>query len=457
MASSMEQVPTDVFACIVEHLCMGDLCALSRVTKAYHALVQPLLWTVIEMHASDFHVKTTHKELRAEEAAERKLPPYNTGPPDKERYYTDYKADSRGEEFLKTFSDDQTFKKELREGRKEELVALVQWLCLPTKTKAPSTLSHAFAHFVNLQHLEISMFWERNPGMDVLQAPLPGLRRLRTLKLRGYLPKEFVRWLLSEPDQIEELQLAILDRPVGSPNFGEKWWNPPPPENRRPESMEDMTEEERAKVLEHEDLTDGEWIAARALACLTPEIMSRLVSLKKLYLCKPHSGSKTDEDILYFSTPSDERILQEWNALLKATGKTLQHLTLDQRPVAQENCGDGTSNRGYMLECVNGPSYTRFVEMVLPALIESKSYPNLEVIRLFGFEAHEEGLDEWYKIGYPDCSVDVPGQLRAAFPKAEVFDYPGRRLISWDETGELMPGKSISRFGVHARHMTPPR
>jgi hypothetical protein len=166
-------------------------------------------------------------------------------------------------------------------------------------------------------------------------------------------------------------------------------------QNQRPEHMEDMTEDELAKAEEHEDL-EHEWVAPRAFACLTPEIMSRLVSLKRLYLCKPSNGSTTDYDELYFSTPSDERILEEWGTLLRMTRRTLQHLTLDQRAVASEDVGDGTDNRLYMRQCASGPSYDRFVKMVLLALLESKDCPNLKVIRSFGFEAYDEGVDEPY-------------------------------------------------------------
>jgi hypothetical protein len=439
---------------------MEDLCALIRVNKAYQSVVQPLLWTVIEMHLSNFHTNFAHDALRLEEATRRMVPPYNIGLPIKGGFFSDIGARDRSKKFLRTFSSEKTGVKELREERKKELGALVRWLCLPTSTWTSSVLVQAFSYFANLEHLEISGFWSRNSNMDVFEAPLPGLQKLTTLKLRGYFHKEFVRWLLLEPDRIEELQLAILDRPVGSSNCRrEDWVNPPPPENQRPDDFyrirEDMSEDELAKVEEHEDLAQ-EWVAPRALACLTPEIMSRLVSLKRLYLCKPSSGEKVLDDVLYFSTPSDEQIFEEWSALLKATRGTLQHLTLDQRVVAHEDVADGGTNREFMRQCANGPSYERFVKKVLPALLESKRCPNLKVIRLFGFEAHDEGVPKRFcnPMCYPDRSVDVPGQLRAAFPDAEVSDYAGRRLVIENNSGELASCKLVSKFEVHARGMS---
>jgi len=335
----MEQVSTDVFACITEHLCSRDLCAMVRVSKAYHSAVQPLLWTIIEMHRPGFHTQTAHNALRIEEATSRVTPPYDTGPQIKSLYQPAQKALIQGEKFLNVFSSGETPGERLVEERKKELGALVRWLCLPTHFAASNSMARSFAHFVNLEHLEISCYWKPNSGLDESKVQLPGLQNLKTLKLRGYFPEEFIRWLLTEPDRIEELHLAVLDRPIG--------WSDS--ENAVPEDqifdyLEEMTEEGRTKVVEV-DLEGQEYVTARALACLVPESISRLASLKTLHLCKPGVGTEYEQRMMYYSTPSDERILREWSALFRATRKTLQHLILDQRPVAEENTGDSNSNK----------------------------------------------------------------------------------------------------------------
>jgi hypothetical protein len=103
-------------------------------------------------------------------------------------------------------------------------------------------------------------------------------------------------------------------------------------------------------------------------------------------------------------------------------------------------------------QCANGPSYDRFVKIVLPTLLESKECPDLKTIRLFGFEAHDEGIDEpyWEYVDHPGRSVDVPCQIRAALPDAQVSNYIGRRLVILNESGEIESGKLVPKSEVHA-------
>ena len=48
-----------------------------------------------------------------------------------------------------------------------------------------------------------------------------------------------------------------------------------------------------------------------------------------------------------------------------------------------------------------------------------------------------------YDVDHPNRSVDVPGQLRAAIPGAEVSDYAVRRLIIWNDSGKVESSKSV--------------
>ena len=310
MPSPIDILPVEIFEYVVASLCINDVVLLMRVSKAYHNFLEPPLWTRIEMHRVFFHVQNTHNRLRGEEAQSRQDLPYDQGPDwDGVDTELDVTAHRRAEQFLRTFSTHEKWGKGLSEARRSYLGSLIRWLCLPINLGLPYEHPadvdpwNSFTSFVNLEYLEISGFWVPPSTSAPFLAPDHGLAKLRTLKLRGYFPKEFVQWLLKEPANIKQLQLGIMDAPVGSSNVGpHEWINPPPPENRRPANMEGMSGEEIAEWEGVEDL-EQESVGPRALACLTPDIMSRLTNLKVLYLCKPANGDQLDDDFIYFSEP----------------------------------------------------------------------------------------------------------------------------------------------------------
>lgn len=412
--------PPELLAHVIAQLGAGELSSLMRVSKAYHKVFEPFLWSTIETHDNDHHSTGNHDTLIAEGASERPKVSYNVN---------GNKYPLQADKFIKVFSPD----KGLQRQRQIQLGSLVDMLCLSLRPQEGIPPGWAcFEHFANLAYLEISGYWHGASASSSFAAPKRSLSKLRVLRLRGYFPKAFVQWLLREPAGIEELQLAILDSPIGS-SLCREVQNPPPKENRFPQDL--SGEDFLAWQSKYEDL-DQEGVAPRALACLTPDIIRRFANLKKLYLLKPNDGEESDQ--LYFSERSDIRIIEEWAALLKATRNTLEFITLDQRPVAEENCSDGLGNREYMRIYACGASYKRFVGSVLPILLESKEFPVLKAIHLFGFEAHDEKVDLGYyrQRMFPDDSVDVPGQLQGAFPNAEIIDGTGRRLVNCDETGE---------------------
>ncbi|KAF2654479.1 hypothetical protein K491DRAFT_717081 [Lophiostoma macrostomum CBS 122681] len=453
MPSPIAAFPPEVFTAMLANLTMGDFARVLRVSHAYHTFVEPLLWTRIEMHPRDFHAQNAQDALMAEERAARPLFSYALAPELSRRDSEDLDGHERGERFLATFSGHETWGKGISEERRRALGRKVEFLCLPIhrEYREPAVDPwNPFVHFENLVHLEISTFWVPPDTATPFTAPDYGLANLKTVKLRGYVDVAFVRWVLSEPAGIEELQLGILDAPVGTVLVGrERWVNPPALENRDleytdEEVIQSLTDEERARFGTGENL-EHERVAPRARACLTRDIVVRMKSLKKVYLYKPSNGDKLNEDFLYFSEVSDKAILDEWAALLRAARATLESVTLDSRPVAEENCGDGTTNQAYVRMCANGPSYRRFVERVLPVLLEHKMWPNLQAVRLFGFERFDEGVEpEYYgDPDYPDGSVDVPGQLQDAFPEAAIESYRGRRTVIWNESGEIISGGDV--------------
>lgn len=424
MVSPIEILPPELFRNVISNLESIDARCLMQVSRAYYALIERMVWNTIELHREDFHVENSFKVLREEESAVNREPIFLLRSKEWQERRSDRETPRLTARFLELFSTHTISANRLDEGRKSHLGALVTWLCLTIQHESydvPPDTWNCFAKFTNLEYLEISAFWIPRQHCDAFSAPDEAPKKLRTLKLRGYLPREFVQWLLKNPENCQELQLGVLDFPVSSHLVEpEHQSNPIPPGMQIPENLEDLSVEEQEKWEDVDDL-DQQIVAPRALACLSADIMSRMQQLRKLYLYKPSSFREGYDEPLYFSDLSDHRILEEWDALIRATCNTLEYIILDSRPVAEENEADGTGNNEYMWINANGDSYVLFTEMVLPTLLESQNFPFLKKIRLFGFERQFENMHfDGDHREIPDESVQIPSQLRAAFPDAVI-------------------------------------
>lgn len=116
-----------------------------------------------------------------------------------------------------------------------------------------------------------------------------------------------------------------------------------------------------------------------------------------------------------------------------------------------------------MARVVNGESYEMFVETVLPVLLESSEFPALKTIRTFGFEAYDEKRKHTSNPmrlhdKYTENSVDVPGQLQAAFPNVMVTDHVGRRiLMDSEDDGTPSGGGELIQIPYDMEHMKHPQ
>ncbi|KAF2253211.1 hypothetical protein BU26DRAFT_515585 [Trematosphaeria pertusa] len=430
MTSSLDAFPAELFLEVVKYLTHHDLAQLMRVSHRLHQLIEPVVWTKIELHRFSFHEDNALVQLRQGEAALQR--PYRR-PANllnrRETYWVDNldrDQDVASTLFLNLFCQ----KTLVDRHRAEHLAGLVRWLCVPVngwnanlgQGSNADKLDpwNALATLKNLEYLEISALWKSPDEVEPFKGGAQPLSKLQTLKLRGYIPAEFVRYACANPSTITELQLAILDAPIGSILCRERP-NPPPPADPEDDEPEDF---------------DQEVVAPRPLACLTPEIISQFTSLTHLYLCRPCDGPEpaegyTDICDIYTSIKSDTRALKEWASLIRSTRSHLSQLTLDQRPVGNSTEPDATENAEFLEEYCNGPGYLRFVELVLPALLEDADWPALRRIRLFGFENETPG----------EKSHDLVGRLKEWFGDGvDVVNGRGRRIIMEDDTGEVQSG-----------------
>ena len=341
-----------------------------RVSKRFSATVESVLWRKIDLHPNSWHDTYNFKELGKHDAALEL--PYDDGDPVTGDEMRDLPKNSlAGQQSHKLmeilspkFNSDTT--------RREALASRIRWLCIPVKVSGIFTSDvyvpdpwNSLASLKNLEYLSISGYWTKERRPHPFQEPHHTLNKLRTLKLRGYIPPEFVRFSCKNSATITELQLAVFDDPIGTANTVSRS-NPPPTRERSasiPDSIikysesseeddaaanleigleeeinsvndetdaydideeleneheesddhQDDCEKRSLKDVEFEDLENFDMYEANAprpLACLTPEIITGFTSLNYLHLCKSAVGD-LQQGLIYLSLLSEKSILKE--------------------------------------------------------------------------------------------------------------------------------------------------
>jgi hypothetical protein len=354
------------------------------------------MWNRIEIHKLSFHEDTCYDELREEEAALER--PYckqqweaGTNHPSRVRNINsesdDDLADQRSSIFLNVFSQ-WNMANPVKRERYMYLAGLVRWLCLPVngdlhcQSTGQCDTWNAITMFPNLEYLEVESY-EEGKNMIPFEKPAKPLLKLKTLKLRGYFPPEFVRYVCGSGPTITELQLAVLDTP-------------------------DPTPHDRRKSL-----------------------------------CRPsesHLLSHRWGDMMHFSVGAEERIVKEWASLIRATRSTPTCLTLDHRILGDGNETTEYGNEYFMRGLCYGPGYERFVEHVLPVLLEEGEWPVLQSINLFGCErvGHGDGAVTTEKNG-----VDIVGKLKARFGDGITVANALGRAMMIDSDGAIPRGGGV--------------
>jgi hypothetical protein len=469
MPSPLDVLPTELYLHVFSFLRHDDLANLVRVSHRYQTVIEPMLWTRIEFHRQSFHVDYAHKELKEEERALHR--PYQTHPgtifdhgnSELAQWYFHRQMDNDRNEKMKSFLNlfDPRNVDTSDSVRIEYLAGQIKWLCLPvvcvdTDEEIDERWNwwNVLSRFRNIEYLEISADWTDPDDWTAphpvvpFQAPQWTMEKLHTLKIRGHVPIEFVQWACRSAPTIKELQLGLLDAPVGSSLYPTRS-NPPPSLPSIPSEYEGMTEEEMNDLDDVENLQDAEETAPRALATLTEAITMQFTNLERLNFIRPAEARDPDADSFretFVSIKSEMNILNEWAMILKATRNTLRDIMLEQRPFAVESEAESTSNKEFMQYYCHGPGYQRFLQVVLPVLLEDADWPALRSIRLFGFEYHDKihhgnGTGNIGESSLP--GVDLVRQLKERFPEVSVQSGTGRRMLFVPQTGEVESGGDV--------------
>ncbi|KAJ7326324.1 hypothetical protein DFH08DRAFT_816661 [Mycena albidolilacea] len=376
-----------------------DLVALMRVNNSFYFLIEPLLYTRVELHRPGYHEYYQYAdEVEIEYTPHRNYHEH-------ELEYTDLRADK----FLKAFGDSAV----TSDGdgvqlsvRRQAIANQVKFLCLPTDLSGIGDPLGTIAGFRNLEHLELTVSWPYDPkdwdlAHDTFALDRAPLAKLRTVRLRGYLPRAFVLYICRGAPGITDLELALLDRPIGSSLVHERK-NPPPKwkdDNDEVDGGETLDDGDSASS---NDSVAGEYdheecIAPRALSTFDGvDVTAQFPALTRLSLGRPAESTNRVQNA-YVSVHHDIGILAEWAALIRATRGTLEHLILDQRPFAEDDIEMySTDDAEFLAMFPYGPGYARFVEHCLPALLEEDvQWPRLKSIRLYGFDVPPEVAEKY--------------------------------------------------------------
>ncbi|KAF2806851.1 uncharacterized protein BDZ99DRAFT_500896 [Mytilinidion resinicola] len=429
MAAPIDGLPTELFLEVTRYLRHGDLFQLMQVCKKCHQIVEPILWTKVELHRPSYHEDYAYPHWNTDARCEER--PYmhlaEIGPTD--YHYLDSRHADVARVFLTRFEN---IEKDGSE-RLRRLASQVRWLCLHVDPYEDGYMNrncwNVFMMFTNLEYLEVDAAWA---ALEPFHSDAQPLAKLRTVKLRGYVPREFVQYLCQRPSHIVDLELALLDNPVGG-TLPYKRTNPPPKALKPPEDYEGMTEEEIGAFDDVEEF-DEEQIAPRPLCWMPEGLGSQFTVLTRLWLCKPGEPAFDIDSwhSAYYSALSDKRALETWASIIRTARATIVYLTLEDRLSVEEIEVESTDSDEFMQYYSHGLSYHRFVAIVLPVLMEEAQWPSLKQLQLYGIEIHDSTHS---RDRHPH--VDIRSKLRQRHPHAKVETYLGRRMTFDHATGEV--------------------
>ncbi|KAJ6497340.1 hypothetical protein C8R45DRAFT_982629 [Mycena sanguinolenta] len=422
------------------HICSlqdhHNLTVLMRVNRSLSRLIEPMLYSQVELHPPGYHeyyafpneadtIPLEHRNYWTEASV---YEPFEG----RKEVHARYKTDS----FMTLFEDSENGHPR---ARREALAKHVRLLCLELSLDNSDTYAGdpfgILASFQNLTLLELTINWPHRHQIwdEIVRVFLakhrPPLENLRTLRLRGYVPKEFVQYLCRGTTGILDLELAVLDRPIGSILVGDRM--NPPPRKRNSTADEDGGDEEDASEDDAEEDDDAEdfdeeCIAPRALAVLGDiDLATQFSSLTRLRLCRPAESLSEPVPDTYVSVASDVAVLKEWAALIRATRGTLEHLILDQRPFAEEIERDSTGDEEFL--------------MAQATTEDGTEWPRLKSVHLHGFDVPPKDDDE----NEDDDDVDKRQRLlevvAARFGPlgVDVRSDLGRRMVFEDDDGVI--------------------
>ncbi|KAK7416197.1 hypothetical protein QQX98_005394 [Neonectria punicea] len=385
--SSLEAFPNELLVHITRFINYHDLARLNRTCKRLNAIVEPRIWTSIELHNAGYH-----------ESSQELNDPSPFIPISRRAYHSTIggRSGHRQEEKAKRLFKILQEYHAINQPRLKELCLRVKNLCTGVKCVWGRTRSdgekkillwYLLPYFTNIETLELHgdnvyhQSWEQ-PVEEIVAAPL---RFLRFAKLFAYIPREVVQWVTKSGPTLERLELGLLDRPISTslsrnPRF-----------KALAEEKFDQDSDDGSDVASDYGSLHGEAVIPRSLGGFLPNnIAPDLPMLKVMYLLSPADSPDEDGFVEYtWSSRSEKASFADWRRLLLASSKTLETLVLEQRPGANYVEGDGMSEEEYVRVNQDGSINRTLVRLIEKLLADKDSFPALKRVYLYGFAVGE--------------------------------------------------------------------
>jgi hypothetical protein len=401
---TLDDMPAEMINAIFSHLRPHDLTKMARVSKKYREITQSSLWRGIELHRQDAHHETfglpTQNNICRSYLDDQLLNPWAY----RGLGGADLAFDHRNAKF------GAAVKKLFRSAGKSQawtrLAPFVQHLCLTVTHKSPPHIWAMILSLPNLATLEVIGEYCPHtnagpPGAANLREPKA--RNIRDVRLRGYIPAQFVLQLWkASASSVVFLDLGALEPP------------------KLHEGDDDEME------LQHQ-LGHPLYLAPRGLLCLNQGSAPSFDSLTHLLLCKrgdfdgPPDMSEDEDFEIREDEAHEVKQLKEWASLLSSVRSTVVEVVLEQRPVYLEYLlyhGIEISPSDTTSFCPGFHSFdSLFYRHILKAVFDTgKAWPKLRKltlrgINLIGFEEETgEALDDFNKRALPGVTVEeMPG------------------------------------------------
>ncbi|KAF2823579.1 hypothetical protein CC86DRAFT_372511 [Ophiobolus disseminans] len=314
----LDSLPAEMINAILEDLRPHDLTKLARVSTKYRDIVQYVLWRSIELHRQDAHHECFG--LSSQDLVRRAYLDGQLVDPWSYRGINgvDYDFDRCNTKF------GTAVRKLYRTAGKSQawmrLSPFVVHLCLTATHKSPPQIWDMILSLANLTSVEVVGEFAPNSKGPPQPASLrePGARKVRNIRLRGYIPAKFVLQMCkASASSITSLDLGVLEMPK--------------------EYIRDAEEMEL-----QDDLGFPLHLAPRGILWFangptSPTTM--FSSLTHLLLCKrgefdgPPDMSEEEDFEIRQDEGHELNELKQWASLLRSVRSTLVELVLEQRPV----------------------------------------------------------------------------------------------------------------------------